>query len=393
MPDEITIEPADDGRPGRTDSLAVQGDAAITPALAAALTAWANTTTDPDTPRRADLLRDKTNAVRWFFEWVGKAPVQVQPEDVVAWQRQLETDGLATETIYAYLSRISSFYRWALTHPDVRQHVRANPVAHARPKKPKPYQSERVKALSDADLAALLAVVEARFTDREPTTRLIARRDYALLLFYLWSGRRRNEIIRLRWRDVRLHLDGRVIFSAKMKGGTYETIEIADPHAQEALLDYLEYSGRLTQLRPDSPLWVAHDRARQTPARKGAVHTPTQPRAARPRTTEDMLSSHGFVKRLKGYAHAAGLEHLHLHQTRHTYARIVMEESGSIHAVQEALGHKSLTPTSYYVKRVAQKKDKFSGVIAARLGKTRTQQARPGQGEHDAAARRDERDA
>jgi integrase len=360
MADEIIHQPS---------AAAITPSSALTPAFEATLATWANATTDPDSPRRADLLRDKTNAVAWFFAYTGKAPATIQPDDVLRWQRQLEADGLATETIYAYISRISSFYRWALQDPAVRRHVRDNPVRYARPKKPKPYQSESVKALSDQELAALLAVVAAAFDHERADVRLIARRDYALLLFYVWSGRRRNEIIRLRWRDVTLYADGRVVFSAKMKGGVYETIEIADPAVQEALLDYLEYSGRLTHMQPDSPLWVAHDRARQTPA---PATTTTSGSRKRPRDAEDMLTSHGFVKRLKMYAKAAGLEHLHLHQTRHTYARIVMEESGSIHAVQEALGHKSLAPTSYYVKRVAQKKDKFSPTIAARLKKIRS---------------------
>lgn len=51
----------------------VAGSAAQEPALLA----WANTTTDPDSPCRAGLLRDKTNAVRWFFVWHGKPPAAV----------------------------------------------------------------------------------------------------------------------------------------------------------------------------------------------------------------------------------------------------------------------------------------------------------------------------
>ena len=73
--------------------------------------------------------------------------------------------------------------------------------------------------------------------------------------------------------------------------------------------------------------------ARATPSGKAGTQSSAKAQQVRRRTPEDMLSSHGFVKRLKGYAKVAGLEHLHLHQTRHTYARIVMEESGSIHAV------------------------------------------------------------
>lgn len=80
------------------------------------------------------------------------------------------------------------------------------------------------------------------------------------------------------------------------------------------------------------------------------------------------LSSHGFVKNLKRYAQEAGLGDIHLHQTRHTFARIAAEESGSLAEVQEALGHKDIETTRVYVKRLGLKRDKFSGAIAKRLG-------------------------
>jgi len=37
-----------------------------------------------------------------------------------------------------------------------------------------------------------------------------------------------------------------------------------------------------------------------------------------------------FVKNLKQYARQAGVGEVRLHQTRHSYARIIAEESGSI---------------------------------------------------------------
>ncbi len=38
----------------------------------------------------------------------------------------------------------------------------------------------------------------------------------------------------------------------------------------------------------------------------------------------------GFAQNLKGYARLAGIEQIHLHQLRHSFARMVAEESGSI---------------------------------------------------------------
>jgi len=80
-----------------------------------------------------------------------------------------------------------------------------------------------------------------------------------------------------------------------------------------------------------------------------------------------MLSSHSISKNFKRYAQDVGIEGFHLHQIRHTYARIVAEESGSLIATQDALGHKNLATTRVYVQRIGVKKDRFSSQIAERL--------------------------
>jgi site-specific recombinase XerD len=90
-------------------------------------------------------------------------------------------------------------------------------------------------------------------------------------------------------------------------------------------------------------LWTRHDRA----GRAGAP-----------------LTSHAFAKNLKHYAREAGIEKIHIHQTRHTFARLVSEETGSLAETQEALGHKNLATTRAYVQRIAVRRDKHSEKIA-----------------------------
>lgn len=338
----------------RSGSLALQRTADL----------WANATTDPNSVFRQQMLRDKTQALLTFAAFVQKPLGAITPDDVLSWQRSLEAQGLAPETVYGRISRVSSFYEWALKEPLLAQQIGANPVKLARPKAPKPYQSESVKALSDAEIDRLLGAIRARFDDPNQVDRVVARRDYALFLFYVLSGRRRTEIIRLRWVDIELRADGSLVMQAKVKGGTYLQQEIADPSVQAALLDYLQYSGRRESMKKITPLWVAHDRAQHTPPGK-TKHNLSKDKVAR--QPGKQLSSHGFVKQLKGYAEAAGLEHIHLHQTRHTYARIVSEDSGSIGEVQDALGHKNPGTTRVYVPRVAVKKDKHSRAIATRF--------------------------
>ncbi len=375
MPDQLSPTSAES-----IARIAAADGIALAMALLPTAELWANATTDGASLFRRDLLRNKTNAVLQFFEFVAKPPAMVTPEDVRAWQQALEAEGLAQETIYGRISRVSSFYEWALKEPALARHLKANPVKLARPRAPKPYQSESIKALRDEDLDALLDVVRRKIASDDPVASLVARRDYALLLFYLLSGMRRTEIIRLRWGDVDLRRDGSIVLSTKVKGGTYLTREIADPSVQQALLDYLDRSGRRHGMTKSSPLWVAHDRAQTTPpgkAKKKLGAPGAKEKVAR--TPGKQLSSHGFVKKLKEYAAEAGLDHIHLHQTRHTYARLVSEEAGSIIEVQDALGHKNLATTRVYAQRVAIKRDKHSRAIASRLGLS-GQQRNEGQG-------------
>lgn len=122
--------------------------------------------------------------------------------------------------------------------------------------------------------------------------------------------------------------------------------EVADPHVRRALKDYLDSCGRADALTSDRPLWTRHDRA-------GPPGAP--------------LTSHAFAKNLKRYARAAGIEKIHIHQTRHTFARMVAEETGSIVETQDALGHRSLQTTRVYLSRIAVKRDKYSRRITSRL--------------------------
>lgn len=69
----------------------------------------------------------------------------------------------------------------------------------------------------------------------------------------------------------------------------------------------------------------------------------------------------------KGMRQKVGIKHLHLHQTRHTYARLVAESTGSIIETQDALGHKSAATTRVYAQRINVKRDKHSEATARML--------------------------
>jgi integrase len=79
------------------------------------------------------------------------------------------------------------------------------------------------------------------------------------------------------------------------------------------------------------------------------------------------MAAWSFVENLKKYAVEAGIGDIHLHQTRHTFARMVSEMSGSLSETQDALGHRNQTTTRVYVQRIAIKRDRHSRRILERL--------------------------
>jgi site-specific recombinase XerD len=322
-------------------ALSVNSWQGLSPALQNAIFLWANASTDVDSSRRRDLLRDKRNAVIAFFQNSGKRPSDVGPMDVKSWQASLEAQGLKAATVYSRISRLSSFYEWAMKDQALSQIIRGNPVSLARPKALPAYQSESTRSLDDQQLRALLSTVRAKAVSGD----VIAKRDFALLLFYVLTGMRRSEVISLQGDDVDVKQD-KLIIRCKVKGGDYVALELREPLVMSALQDYLTTCNRLHTLATGSPLWTRHDRA----GKPG-----------------EALTSHAFVKNLKRYALEAGISKIHLHQIRHTYARIISEETGSIVDTQEALGHRNLSTTRVYVQRIAVKRDKHSERIKERV--------------------------
>jgi integrase len=165
-----------------------------------------------------------------------------------------------------------------------------------------------------------------------------ALRDYAVTLLYLYSGLRRNEIIELRGGDVELR-KGVLIVRSKLKGGKYQTREVAQVEVRKALLAYLKKSKRLSVLHTKELLWARHDRA-------GAPGL--------------QLTSRSYTNNLKKYAAKAGVRRVNIHQTPHTFE------------TQSALDHESQATTRAYVHRVTLKTDKHNDSIARRFGRRRT---------------------
>lgn len=318
---------------------------------------WADARTNSNSNRHHDLLRDKYNVLlgdgkegtaAGFFNFTKKPLEAITPDDIKIWQHYLEDMKLSPSSIYTRVSRVSSFYDWIMKEPLFEKIIEYNPAKSARPKPPVAYQSEKAKALSDEATNTLLQYVAEQAADKD---NLSAKRDYALLRFYFATGKRRSEIIELRWKNLLIEDNKLILYTGKNSGQSHSS-EISDTRVSTALITYLKASGRWNPetrkalMEPESPIWLRHDRAA-----KG----------------QQPVTSHGFVYMLKKYAKAAGIGNIHLHQTRHTVARMI-EESGDLTQVQTVLGHQSPATTRAYLDRVGINNDKHTSNIAGHSG-------------------------
>jgi site-specific recombinase XerD len=318
-----------------------------TKSLVPIVEAWARTCTDLESSAAAHLLRDKREAVLSFFRHAGKPPAECTTQNALDWIMDMEAGGLKQATIYARASRVSAFYKWVAANSGNAVMV-YNPIEAVRPKAPKPYQSEKTKALSDEEMTRLVRLVKyAAENENNPRKRLTYLRDYAMLVMLFASGLRINEVMQLKWGKTQTTPAGLQI-ETRVKGGELRHIEINQVLVREALMYYIGESGRADSMKSDSPLWLGH--------------------APQGNSSEAGLSARSFSYNMKRYGRMIGRPDLHNHMTRHTYARIIADETGSLTDTQDALGHANARTTKHYMQRLGVKRDKNSDKIMKRMG-------------------------
>ena len=138
-----------------------------------------------------------------FFERVG-SPEQVTPAHVLAWAHGIGASGRepSSATVGARIACLSSYYRFL-----IRMNITTTNPSDAL-ERPRTVQAV-ARGLSADDVRRLLAVV--------PDT-VAGRRDRALLLTFVLTGRRRAEVIGLTAGDI--SIEGETAFySYRGKGG------------------------------------------------------------------------------------------------------------------------------------------------------------------------------
>ena len=292
--------------------------------------------------RRRGSARSRQEYAKSFQTFVtfveGKHPASVTGTDCQRWVAQMQERGLSKATIRARLAAVSSFYQFTCTRferePGHYLHD-FNPASLVQRPHVNPY--EKAKGLSVEQLRAL-------FKSCDRTTPKGAR-DYALLSLYIYTSRRRAEIVRLRWSDLREGREtGQMEYRYQGKGGKGGWRDLPGP-AWSALEWYLKVAGRESQMQQDSPLFVAtHDKAKYLPGRAA-------PAANKPigESTINYVVSQAAKK--------AGLEHLSVHTLRHTAAKLRRATGASLEEVSAFLDHANIATTQIYLSSTEAKAD------------------------------------
>ncbi len=239
-----------------------------------------------------------------------------QPFHLRGWVAQLRTRGLAPRSIAIALAAWRGLYRWW-----GRQGlVQANPVEGLRPPKAaKPLP----KALS---VEQAVALAEDR-GDPDAGRPELAARDHAITELLYSSGLRIAELLGL---DV------------AASGTAQGWLDLADATAHvlgkgSKRRSVPVGSAALAALQA----WLAH---RPVLAAAGEVALFVSQRGSR-------LTPNQLRNRLQAQAQRSGVPtRVHPHMLRHSFASHVLQSSGDLRAVQELLGHASISTTQVYTK-------------------------------------------
>jgi len=238
-----------------------------------------------------------------LFGLAGNTPLkQLQVQNVRRFVAQLHARGLDGRSLGRMLSAWRGFFHYL-----ARDHGYAqNPCLGIRP----PKSAKRLPHALSPDEAGRLMEITA--------TDPLAVRDKAILELLYSSGLRLSELTGLAEDDVNLR-DATVRVTGK---GSKTRIVPVGSHAIAALKAWLPARGQLA--RPAAKaLFVGQD------------GKPLGPRAVQ--------------SRLKQWALKLGLaDKVHPHALRHSFASHLLQSSGDLRAVQELLGHASISTTQVY---------------------------------------------
>jgi integrase/recombinase XerC/integrase/recombinase XerD len=220
---------------------------------------------------------------------------------------QLAGRGAGPRTVARKLAAIRSFYKSMVEQGEMR----ANPADLL----PAPKQPQRLpRTLKAEDVAALL--------NRIPATTPLELRDRAMFELAYASGLRAEELVDLDLESI--DFDAETV-RVEGKGAKTRFVPAGEP-ALRSVTRYLE-RGR--------PALAASDEERALLLSKSGRR----------------LSTSDVRRRLKVWArHASQQGAVHPHALRHSFATHLLEGGADLRAIQELLGHSSISTTQVYTR-------------------------------------------
>lgn len=290
--------------------LTKNGDTDLEPRWAEALAAF-----DAALARRGIAARTRhayLTDLRQLGDWAGRqglAPGDVGVRELRRFAGVLSERGLAKASVARKLAAVRAFYRELVRRGELAASP-ADLVGSPRRERALP------RVLKPAEVAALL--------DGIPASTPLELRDRALFELAYSAGLRAEELVTL---DVAsLDADGEEL-RVEGKGGRTRVVPAGEP-AWRALERYLE-------------------RARPLLARVG----PPNERALFLSRSGRRLSTSDIRRRLRGWTRRAALAAgVSPHTLRHSFATHLLEGGADLRAIQELLGHASISTTQIYTR-------------------------------------------
>ena len=240
---------------------------------------------------------------KWLTE-AGSDAKRARREDLRRYLRTVKARGLSSRSTARALSALRGFYAFAAAHLGFREDPTAdldNPKAGL----------SLPKALSERDVAALLAAPDVAVP--------LGLRDRAMLELLYASGLRVSEIVALP-RDAVDFPTG--VLKVVGKGGKHRIVPFGDS-AAGWLRRYLSDARPILDRRRSEQLFLSERGSGMTRQR--------------------------FWQLIEKYGRAAGIRaRLTPHSLRHSFATHLLENGADLRAIQEMLGHASISTTQRY---------------------------------------------
>ena len=229
----------------------------------------------------------------------------VKREHIEHYLADLAERGSASNAAKHFRS-LQQLFRWLEDEGEVDP----SPMAKMRPPA---IPEQQVAVFTEAELAALLAAADGK--------RFENRRDTAIIRFFLDSGARLSEVTGLELGDLDLEMDVAIVMGKGRRGRAVPF----GAKTGEALRRYMRLRGRHPQVNLDA-LWLG---------KKGK------------------MTGSGITQMLERRAADAGIENVHPHRFRHTFAHRWLADGGQEQDLMRLAGWRSREMVGRYAASAA----------------------------------------